>query len=138
VALLESLGADYGDAGRTVHVDARWSEPVAARPETLRRVLTNLLDNALKFGDAVRVTVEAPTPATVAIVVGDRGPGIPDAELASVLRPFRRLDESRSRETGGSGLGLAIADRLTRALGGTLTLTNRPGGEPEARVTLSR
>jgi signal transduction histidine kinase len=135
-ALLDSLVCDYGDAGRVVRLESRWREPVVTRPETLRRILTNLVDNALKFGDDVRLGVETAPSNGVAIVVSDRGPGIPAAELATVVQPFRRLEGSRSRDTGGSGLGLAIADQLAHALGGTLCLQNREGGGLMARLSL--
>ncbi len=71
------------------------------------------------------------------ITVRDRGPGIPEAELAAVLQPFRRLENSRNRDTGGAGLGLAIAHQLSLALGGTLTLANRSGGGLEARLDVA-
>jgi signal transduction histidine kinase len=135
-ALLDSLVCDYADAGQRVSLESRWSAPVVTRPETLRRIVTNLVDNALKFGDDVRLAVEAGPSGGFTIVVRDRGPGIPEPELAAVLRPFHRVDGSRSRDTGGSGLGLAIADQLTRALGGTLLLRNRSAGGLSARVSL--
>ncbi|MCA3821493.1 MAG: two-component sensor histidine kinase, partial [Burkholderia sp.] len=67
----------------------------------------------------------------------DRGPGIPADQLDAVFEPFRRVETSRNRDTGGTGLGLAIAKQLALAMGGTLTLNNRPdGGGLEARLTL--
>ena len=68
----------------------------------------------------------------------DRGPGIPEAELDAVFRPFHRLESSRSRETGGTGLGLAIARTLARAHGGDVTLSSRPGGGLVATLSLPR
>lgn len=136
-ALLDSLVCDYGDAGRVVRLEGRWRAPLTTRPETLRRIVTNLVDNALKFGADVSLAVEPAPPDGVAIVVRDRGPGIPEGELEAVRQPFHRVEGSRSRDTGGSGLGLAIADQLTRALGGRLTLSNRDGGGLAAQVTLA-
>jgi len=109
---------------------------VTTRPDTLSRIVGNLVDNALKFGTDVEIAVEPDTGARVAIVVHDRGPGIPRAELTAVLQPFYRVDGSRSRATGGTGLGRAIVHQLALALRGTLTLTNREGGGLEARVSL--
>jgi signal transduction histidine kinase len=73
---------------------------------------------------------------SVEIDIDDDGPGIPEAELARVLEPFYRLEESRSRETGGVGLGLAIAHSIIQAHGGRLTLTNRPAGGLRASIVL--
>jgi signal transduction histidine kinase len=74
----------------------------------------------------------------VEIVVDDTGPGIPPAQLEAVMRPFFRLESSRSRLTGGSGLGLYIARDLVTREGGTLTLANRPEGGLRARIALPR
>ncbi len=72
----------------------------------------------------------------VEISVLDRGPGIAESELESVMQPFYRLENSRSRSTGGSGLGLAIAQQLASALGATLILSNRAGGGLAATLLL--
>lgn len=139
--LLDSLVCDYIDTGRSVELISALDDPVATRPlttrpRTLRRVVTNLIDNALKFSGAAEVALSTRTPLHVDVIVRDRGPGIPDSELQAVLQPFRRLEGSRSRETGGTGLGLAIAQQLTQALGGSLALSNRTGGGLEARLSL--
>lgn len=135
-ALLDSLVCDYVDAGRPIRLTGRCDSPLTTRPHTLRRVVANLVDNALKFGKEAEVTIEAERSGRICIAVRDRGPGIPPAELKAVLRPFYRVESSRSRETGGTGLGLAIAQQLTLALGGALTLSNRSGGGLEARLSL--
>ena len=75
---------------------------------------------------------------TVRIVVADRGPGIPRAQREAVFEPFRRLETSRSRETGGTGLGLSIARSAVRRCGGDITLGDREGGGLEAAVTLPK
>ena len=74
----------------------------------------------------------------IEIVIDDTGQGIPESELARVLEPFYRLDESRSRETGGVGLGLAITQSIVHTHGGTLSLSNRPTGGLRATITLPR
>jgi signal transduction histidine kinase len=106
------------------------------RPQALRRVLGNLIDNALKFGGAAEINVAALPDDQVTISVLDRGPGIPEQSLEAVFEPFYRLETSRNRHTGGTGLGLAIARQLTLAMNATLSLHNRPGGGLEARLTL--
>jgi signal transduction histidine kinase len=109
---------------------------IAARPLALKRALTNLVTNALKYGGAARVTLTPPAKSVVRIFVDDDGPGIPAAEMANVFEPFHRLETSRNRETGGSGLGLSIARNILRAHGGDITLTNRESGGLRATITL--
>jgi signal transduction histidine kinase len=101
----------------------------------LKRALRNLLDNAVKYGKSGTVRIRR-APKAVEIVIDDEGPGIPEPELARVLEPFYRLDESRSRETGGVGLGLAIAQSIVHTHGGTLSLSNRPEGGLRVRLSL--
>jgi two-component system OmpR family sensor kinase len=109
--------------------------PVKARPLSLKRALTNLIGNALKYGDAASVILEMPEHNLVRIHVDDQGPGITAQNLEAVFEPFRRLETSRNRDTGGSGLGLSIARNIIRAHGGDITLTNLPQGL-RATVTL--
>ncbi|MGU3537979.1 sensor histidine kinase [Methylobacterium sp. A54F] len=93
---------------------------VAADAVALRRVVANLIDNAVKFGrSSVAVSVER-AGAVCRVVVEDDGPGIPDAERAAVFSPYYRVERSRNRDTGGTGLGLAIARQIAEAHGGTV------------------
>jgi signal transduction histidine kinase len=135
-ALLDSLVCDYADAGQRVGLAGTIETPITTRPKTLKRVIMNLVNNALKFAKDVEITIEHGASDRVSITVCDRGPGVPPSELKAVLQPFYRVESSRSRETGGTGLGLAIAQQLALALGGTLTLSNRSGGGLEARLSL--
>ncbi len=134
-ALLESIVDDYRDVGQPVSFEGNAGGPQETRPQALRRIVTNLVDNALKFGDRAYVRVEASERA-LTISVLDSGPGIPADRLETVLKPFYRLEGSRNRMTGGTGLGLAIAQQLSKALGATLSLHNRPEGGLEARLVL--
>jgi signal transduction histidine kinase len=134
-AFVESLVFDYQDGGRDVTIAALPDVTVATRPQALRRILTNLIDNALRYAGRAEIAVEA-SAGRIVLAVRDRGPGIPEDKLEAVRLPFVRLEESRSRDTGGTGLGLAIADQLAAALGGRLALRNRDGGGLEASVTL--
>jgi len=136
-ALLDSLVCDYGDAGQELSLSGKIDRSVVTRPHALRRVVANLVDNALKFGKDVEIHVDAALADEVSIAVRDRGPGIPASELSAVLQPFYRLESSRNRDTGGAGLGLAIAHQLAGALGGRLTLANRVGGGLEACLRLT-
>jgi len=135
-ALLESLVYDYADSGQRVDLAGRIDHPVMTAPQALRRIITNLVDNALKFGGEVDIATEAHPADRIVIAVRDRGPGIPEEQLGSVLAPFYRLEGSRNRKTGGAGLGLAIASELAKALGGELALNNRDGGGLAAQLTL--
>ncbi|URO01331.1 ATP-binding protein [Leclercia adecarboxylata] len=133
---IDTLVCDYADTGKNVQFTAtRSNVPFATRPQALHRILTNLLDNALKFGDKADVTLTMHD-GRVQIAVEDNGPGIPEPELAAVLQPFYRVESSRNRETGGTGLGLAIAVQLTGQLNGELELVNRAEGGLCARITL--
>lgn len=136
-ALLESLVYDYLDAHQQINLTGNVGRIIATRPHTLRRILMNLIDNALKFAGGVEVEVRVEGLNRIVIDVADRGPGIPEAELQAVLQPFYRLEHSRSRETGGTGLGLAIAQQLAQALEGELTLMNREGGGLCARFVFT-
>jgi signal transduction histidine kinase len=136
-ALIDSLVCDYSDAGKPLRFAGERGVTILTHPQALRRVMINLIDNALKFGEDVEVAIDAQRPAGIAITVLDRGPGIPDEHLKSVFLPFYRIEASRNRETGGTGLGLAIAQQLVSALRGTLTLANRDGGGLEARLEFS-
>jgi signal transduction histidine kinase len=106
------------------------------RRQALRRVLGNLIDNALNYGGTAEVSAWRSKDGAMCMAVCDRGPGIPDDQLEQVLQPFYRLEGSRSRDTGGTGLGLAIAAQLMRAIGGSLQLSNLEGGGLAAVVTL--
>lgn len=135
-ALLDSMVCDYTDAGRHVTLSGRMVGACLLRPQALRRVLGNLVDNALKFAGAAELEAVRLDDGRVAIAVRDRGPGIPETSLEAVFEPFYRLESSRSRDTGGTGLGLAIARQLALAMEGELTLKNRDGGGLEARLVL--
>lgn len=110
--------------------------PLRFAPLAIRRALSNLVDNALRYaGGEVEVATRREG-ARVAVEVLDRGPGVPPGEAERLKRPFTRLDEARSGP-GGAGLGLAIVDRIARAHGGRLELAPRPGGGLAARLELA-
>jgi signal transduction histidine kinase len=137
-ALIDSLVCDYSDAGKSLRFSGERGVTILTHPQALRRIMINLIDNGLKFGEDVEVAIDARTSNGITITVSDRGPGIPDEHLKSVFLPFYRVEASRNRETGGTGLGLAIAQQLANALRGTLRLANRDGGGLEARLEFSR
>jgi signal transduction histidine kinase len=135
-AFVESLVFDYQDTGKAVSLSGSVDGTAIVRPQALRRVLGNLIDNALKYAGTAEVGMARTAAGTLCIEIADRGPGIPDDELGRVLEPFYRLENSRNRDTGGTGLGLAIAAQLMLSIGGRLTLAARPGGGLIARVEL--
>ena len=135
-ALLETVREEFAAMGGAVSVDGRAAQPLSARPQALKRCLTNLVANAIKFGS--RADIEMQDGPVVAIRVRDRGPGIPDAELERVFEPYYRLESSRNRDSGGTGLGLTIARDIAQSHGGTLTLRNVASGGLEAELLLPR
>jgi two-component system osmolarity sensor histidine kinase EnvZ len=102
----------------------------------LRRIIGNLLENALRYSqDDVEVYLDCRLPRPVIFVL-DRGPGIPPGEQEAVFRPYYRLEQSRNRATGGSGLGLAVARQLALATHIELELRMRRGGGTVVAVRL--
>ncbi len=145
VELLRTILDETGDArpeaasGLTYEGPAHWT--ARGRPLGLKRALTNLVSNAVKYGDSARVRLVPPASvgaagAMLMIEIEDDGPGIPPGELEQVFEPFHRGEPSRNRETGGVGLGLPIARNILRAHGGDVVLANRPAGGAKATVTL--
>ncbi|MGY2231410.1 ATP-binding protein [Pseudomonas tolaasii] len=137
-AFLDSLVFDYQDMHKQVSLSGKSAVVLDTRPHALRRVLVNLVDNALKFAGSAELEVGSTPAGELSIKVLDRGPGIAEDELVQVMQPFYRVESSRNRGTGGTGLGLAIAQQLAVAVGGSLRLSNRVGGGlcAEVRVGL--
>jgi signal transduction histidine kinase len=133
-ALLAVLHADFRRSGCKVAVRGRAVAPYLGRPVMLRRSLSNLIDNAVKFAGAAAIHVS--DGASMRITVKDRGPGIPDDELERVFEPFYRAQHTHRTE--GVGLGLWIAREGAAAHGGRLTLRNGARGGAEAELTLPR
>lgn len=105
------------------------------RPTALRRCMVNLIDNAIKYGRKAHISVTS-TPDVIRLEITDEGPGIPESNMESVFRPFKRVETSRSRQTGGSGLGLTIARSLIQKMGGDIALSNVRGGGLRATLTV--
>jgi two-component system osmolarity sensor histidine kinase EnvZ len=125
-------------AGREERVKVTATGPcmVLVHPLALRRIVGNLLDNALRYSSKpVELRLDCGEQPPVVFVL-DRGPGIPEDEREAVFRPFHRLERSRNRRTGGSGLGLAVARQLAIANDMEIQLWARPGGGTIAGVRL--
>ena len=135
MALLESLETDSVETGYDVKLNGRIERPVMLRPRALRRLLDNLVTNAVRYGKKAMITVQDLGPEVV-IRVRDAGPGIPPQELQKVFEPYYRLETARSQEGGGTGLGLSISRNIAELHGGRLILQNHPAGGLEAILTL--
>jgi len=127
--------SDLKSVGLNVALDTRagpGEAVVLGDRVALRRILANLIDNALKYGKSARVIL-AREDGFASIAVEDDGPGFNPQEADLLLEPFVRAEPSRARNTGGAGLGLAVAVTLAEAHGGTIALSNHAGG---GRATL--
>jgi signal transduction histidine kinase len=134
--MLATLQSEFAEMNAKVSIEGHATRSVFGKPQALRRCLTNLIANAVKFGSQAAVVVE--DGSSLVIRVRDDGPGIPEDQLERVFEPFYRLESSRNRDTGGSGLGLSIARDVIQAHGGSLVLRNLPVRGLEAIVALPR
>jgi len=136
-ALLATLQAEFTQMGGKVSVQGSAQSGLVGKPQGLKRCLTNLIENAIKFGGSARVYLQDAGTAVV-IRIEDDGPGIPPEELERVFEPFYRVESSRNRDSGGTGLGLSIARDIAQSHGGSLVLGNLPQRGLEAVLTLPR
>jgi two-component system osmolarity sensor histidine kinase EnvZ len=136
---LNALAAEgvqaLGEQREPVALELGALPPLRLRPTAMRRLIANLLRNALDYAGRGIVVRTAPSAEGFVLAVLDRGPGIPPGEIDRLKQPFVRLQAARSGP-GGSGLGLAIVERVAQLHGGRFELLPRPGGGLEARVTL--
>ncbi|RON46576.1 ATP-binding protein [Pseudomonas frederiksbergensis] len=133
--LLQTLLDDYRDQQIEIAFNGPLRLVYFGRPLGLKRVLTNLLDNAIKYASEPAVELQS-SAGQVRIKIRDSGPGIPQASLEQVFVPFFRLEGSRNKSTGGVGLGLSAARAIVLEHGGELRLRNRAKGGLEALVVL--
>ncbi len=137
VAIIETIANDMTDASADVQVDGLRHAVLKGRRLALKRALTNIIQNAVKYGTAARISV-LDAGSTYEVVVEDEGPGIPEKDQEAVFTPFLRLETSRSKNTGGYGLGLTVARSIIRAHGGDITLKNRASKGLRVSVTLPK
>jgi len=136
-ALVQTVCADQADMNRTVVYHENGRLLYRCRPNSLKRAVRNLVENAVVHGKSAEVFLKHPT-SGICITVEDNGPGIPECSMDQVFMPFVRLDESRGQETGGIGLGLAIARSIVRGHGGDIAIHNREAGGLTASIQLPR
>lgn len=133
--LMQAVVEEFRAQGASVELAPGAAVAWPLRPDLLTRAVRNLVDNAVRYGGSARLGVAVEDRGLV-ITVEDDGPGVPEVELAGVLRPFSRLDQSRNSQTGGAGLGLAIAVSVARLHGGDVALRNRAEGGLAASLWL--
>jgi signal transduction histidine kinase len=133
--VLQTIANDYADQGVEVGYVGPAHADYCGRPFGLKRAVTNLVDNAVKYATPPEIQLCC-LEKFVTVAVRDRGPGIPPDSLTRVFAPFFRVDGSRNRATGGVGLGLTAAQAIVSGHGGDIILCNQPAGGLEALVTL--
>lgn len=135
---LEEVVADVDPGDVRMVWPAGESPDLVVDPGALRRVVINLLENAVRYaGGEVLLAVEVEQDA-VCLRILDRGPGVPDGQQERIFQPFYRLESSRAQHTGGSGLGLAIVKQLCDAQGWSVSVRERSGGGAEFVLRLPR
>lgn len=135
VALINAICDDISDLGGKAAFSGPDKLVYPCRPIVFKRALTNLIENAVKFGGSASVRLRD-TGENIQISVEDEGPGMPESQLEAVFDPFYRIESSRSRDTGGVGLGLSVARSIVDAHGGQIVLANRPTGGLQVMVEL--
>lgn len=135
--LVESVADDLADVGQDVRFAPGPRAPLHGDPLALRRMVGNLVDNALKYGQRARLQLQQAGDG-YALWIDDDGPGVDPSGREHLFMPFVRGDASRNRETGGIGLGLATARGIALAHGGDIHLENAAGGGLRVTVTLPR
>ena len=136
-ALVAAICDDLAETGMSVEWNADEKIPYRCRSSALKRAITNLIENAVKYGRHADVDV-CLEQEQVRITVEDKGPGIPDDELTNVFSPFYRVEKSRSSKTGGVGLGLSVARTIVHAHGGEIKLEALKEGGLRAFIELPR
>ena len=134
-ALLEDLRADAQRHGAAVTLETNGNLAIHVRPVAMKRCVGNLVANAQRHADHVRILAEREA-RFVSVIVDDDGLGIPASYREDVFRPFYRLDEARNQDESGAGLGLAIARDIARSHGGDITLLDSPLGGLRAVVRI--
>lgn len=134
-ALLRDVISKYDQQGRAVTLSSDSDLEVVIFRNAFRRCLYNVIDNALKFGTRCEVSIRE-IEGRAEIIIDDDGPGIPEEQRERALQPFKRLDESRSPDSGGAGLGLSIVQDIVLRHGGELFLENSPLGGLRVRIAV--
>ncbi len=121
--------------GKNIKINLEENSKINIRPNSIKRCLVNLLDNALSYGEKVEVITKK-TVNNLLILIDDNGPGIPENEYQNVMKPFYRIDKSRGQNKSGVGLGLSIANDIIRSHGGNISLEKSPMNGLRVKVSL--
>jgi len=135
--LFQDIVVNARRQGTVVSLDTPQELWATVRPNSLKRCITNLINNAARYATEVWITVHA-VDFEVTVTIDDDGPGIPEASRADVFKPFHRLDPSRNTETGGSGLGMTIARDVIHGHGGQISLGVAPAGGLRIEIRFPR
>ena len=117
--IIKDIVKKYED--REINIRLEENLEINIRPNSIKRCLTNLIDNGLSYGKKVEILTKK-TISNIIILVEDDGPGIPEKEYQNVMKPFYRIDKSRGLNKLGVGLGLSIANDIIRSHGGSISL----------------
>ncbi len=131
--IFAEVKSDAERAGHETEVVINGDPTAIVRPAAFKRLLSNLVSNAVRYGDRIEISAEHAA-RWLTVTVDDDGPGIPQDKRELAFRPFHRLDEARTMDAGRSGLGLAIARDIARSHGGDVTLADSPLGGLRATV----
>ena len=134
MSLVQRVSDDQIDVGADVSVSGPAHLVTLIKPIALHRALSNLVENAVKYGKRASITVSE-RGKSIEIAIDDNGPGIAESQHAVVFEPFRRLPQTSDHTVEGTGLGLTVARSLVRGFGGEIALRNRSTGG--LRVTIS-
>ena len=134
-ALVAAVAGKLRRVGATIDCHAEEPIVLTVRPHSMERCLTNLIGNAVRYGDHVAVRTGRRGEGAE-VLIDDDGPGVPPDRREDVFRPFVRLEASRNPRTGGVGLGLTIARDIARGHGGDITLSESPMGGLRVRLFL--
>jgi len=133
--LLREIGGEFRIPGHHVTVAFSGDPMVKIRPQSFKRCVANLVDNACRHADKVAVAGRHEE-GHLTITVDDDGPGVPLDEQEAIFRPFYRLDNARNIDDSGTGLGMAIARDIARSHGGDIELAKSPLGGLRVTVTI--
>ena len=131
--IIKNIVKKYDD--KKINLKLEEDKKINIRVNSIKRCLINLIDNGLVYGKKVDILTKK-TMQSIIIIIDDDGPGIPENEHQNVMKPFYRIDKSRSQNKSGVGLGLSIANDIIRSHGGSISLEKSPLNGLRARVSL--
>jgi len=131
--IIETLAKNYDI--KKINLKLEENTEISLRPNAFKRCLANLIDNGLTYGKKIEI-ISKKTVSNLIIFVDDDGPGIPEKEHQNILKPFYRIDKSRSQNKSGVGLGLSITNDIIRSHGGNISFDKSPLGGLRAKISI--